>query len=34
MTAGLVVSKRVSKGLTFAALVYSKRGAECGVPKG
>jgi hypothetical protein len=28
MTAGLAASKRVSKGLTFAALVYTKRSAE------
>ena len=43
MTAGLAASKRQSKGLTFAALVYTKRSAELraarnapqsGVPKG
>jgi hypothetical protein len=28
MTAGLAASKRLSKGLTFAALVYTKRSAE------
>ena len=28
MTAGLAASKRVSKGLTFAALVYTKRRGE------
>ena len=28
MTAGLAASKRVSKGLTFAALVFTKRSAE------
>jgi len=43
MTAGLTASKCVSKGLTFAALVYTKRSAELraarnapqsGIPKG
>lgn len=28
MTADLAASKRVSRGLTFAALVYTKRSAE------
>ncbi len=28
MTAGLAASKRLSKGLTFAALTYTKRSAE------
>jgi hypothetical protein len=28
MTAGLATSKRQSKGLTFAALVYTKQSAE------
>ena len=28
MTAGLAASKRVSKGLTFAALVYTERRVE------
>jgi hypothetical protein len=28
MTAGLAASKRVFKGLTFAALVYTKRSAN------
>jgi hypothetical protein len=28
MTADLAASKRLSKGLTFAALVYTKRSAE------
>jgi hypothetical protein len=43
MTADLAASKRQSKGLTFAALVYTERSTElraarnapqCGVPKG
>jgi hypothetical protein len=28
MTAGLAASKRVSKGLTFAALIYTKRSGD------